>query len=93
MKLLGYRSGVLRLAITDRGSGVDPGSIIAGIDGNSNVNGSYANGVLSVRTGSLSGGRHAVEVDVSDYQESKNNENGGVTLPNTRRLTATFRVR
>ena len=47
VKLLGYRSGVLRLAISDRGSGVDPGSIIAGIDGNSNVNGSYAKGVLS----------------------------------------------
>jgi hypothetical protein len=30
---------------------------------------------------------------VSDYQESKNNENAGTTLPNTRTLRTAFTVR
>jgi hypothetical protein len=93
VKLLGYRSGVLRLAISDRGSGVDPRSIIAVIDGNANVNGSYSNGVLSIRPGSLSGGKHTVEVDVSDYQEAKNMEDVLRILPNTRIFKTSFTVR
>ena len=93
VKLLGYSGGVLRLAISDRGSGVDPGSIIAGIDGNANVDGSYAKGVLSIRTGSLSGGKHTIEVDVSDYQEAKNMEDVLRILPNTRVFKTSFTVR
>ncbi|MFL6014157.1 MAG: S8 family peptidase [Gaiellaceae bacterium] len=93
VKLLGYSGGVLRLAISDRGSGVDAGSIIAGLDGNANVDGSYARGVLSIRTGSLSGGKHTIEVDVSDYQEAKNMEDVLRILPNTRVFKAAFTAR
>jgi len=34
-----------------------------------------------------------VRLRVSDYQETKNTENVARILPNTRTLTATFRVR
>jgi subtilisin family serine protease len=92
VKLLGYSRGVLRLAVSDRGSGVDPGSIIAGIDGNTNIDGSYAKGVLTIRTGSLSAGKHTIEVDVSDYQEAKNMEDVLRILPNTRIFKTSFTV-
>jgi hypothetical protein len=38
-------------------------------------------------------GRHKLVFSVSDYQEAKNNENAGTTLPNTRTLNTTFAVR
>ena len=38
-------------------------------------------------------GSHRLRLRVSDYQESKNTENVARILPNTRWLTATFRVR
>ena len=58
-----------------------------------NVDGSYAKGVLSIRTGSLSGGKHTIEVDVSDYQEAKNMEDVLRILPNTRVFKTAFTVR
>ena len=50
-------------------------------------------GLVEVLAGRLSRGRHTLLVNASDYQETKNNENGARTLPNTRRLTTTFAVR
>ena len=41
----------------------------------------------------LARGRHRLVFTASDVQESKNNENAGATLPNTRRFSATFTVR
>ena len=46
VKLLGYSGGVLRLAVSDRGSGVDPGSVIAGIDGNTGNESGRSNGMI-----------------------------------------------
>ena len=48
---------------------------------------------LDSRPSSLSAGTHRLRVRVSDYQESKNTENVARILPNTRWMTATFRVR
>ena len=58
---------------------------------------------LSVRCGTLNltlgelrnlaPGSHRLRLRVSDVQESKNTENVARILPNTRWLTATFRVR
>ena len=47
---------------------------------------------LSIPTGRLSAGSHRLRVRVSDYQESKNTENVARILPNTRWMTATFRI-
>ena len=52
-----------------------------------------AHGLVAVRIPTLGRGSHKLVFTVSDYQEAKNNENASGTLPNTRRLTATFSVR
>ena len=49
-------------------------------------------GSASPPTG-LGAGRHALRLQVSDYQESRNMENVGRILPNTRILRTTFVVR
>jgi subtilisin family serine protease len=84
----------LRLAVRDRGSGVDPQSLRARVDNRfPPIRYNPANGVAEVIVGRLSRGRHTLQFSVADYQETKNNENGARTLPNTRRLAATFSVR
>jgi hypothetical protein len=45
--------------------------------------------VLRLRTNGLRAGRQALVVKASDYQETKNMENVGPVLPNTRVLHAT----
>ena len=50
-------------------------------------------GLAEIAAGRLARGRHKLVVAASDYQETKNNEDGPRTLPNTRRLTTTFVVR
>jgi hypothetical protein len=52
-----------------------------------------AHGLVGVRIPTLGRGSHKLIFTASDYQEAKNNENAGTTLPNTRRLSATFSVR
>jgi subtilisin family serine protease len=88
--------GTLRFRVTDRGSGVDPSALFASIDGNALIGVSY-----SPRTHlaalplsqSLPRGRHRVLLQASDYQESRNMEDVGPILPNTRRLSTSFRIR
>ena len=53
----------------------------------------YRNGVVSVSTTGVAAGSHQLTVRASDYEESKNNENVGPVLPNTRTLTTTVVVR
>ena len=43
-------------------------------------------------TTSLAKGRHTLRFQVSDYQETRNMENVGPILPNTRILQTTFVV-
>jgi subtilisin family serine protease len=84
----------LRVTVRDRGSGVDPTSLFARVDGHyRTVFYDARRGLAQVVTSGLSRGRHKLFVSASDYQETKNNENGARTLPNTRRLTASFVVR
>jgi hypothetical protein len=83
----------VRLNVTDAGSGVDPESIQAFIDGSgSQSDVTFGNGIASVRTGSLGPGKHTVKMVVADYQETKNMEDVGPILPNTRNFTASFTV-
>ena len=88
------RGKLLMVSVRDRGSGVDPSTLLARVDGSARrVVWDKARGLVGVRIASLAPGRHKLVFSVSDYQEAKNNENAGTTLPNTRQLTATFSVR
>src|SRR5438067_1539741 len=88
----GTRAGsLLRLRVTDGGSGIDPASIRATLDGRG-VGVRYRHGRATISTRALSRGRHRLVFQVSDYQETKNMENSGRILPNTRRLGARFMI-
>jgi hypothetical protein len=89
VRVLGVRNHFLELALSDRGSGVDPLSPQVQIDGNL-VSASYASGRARVPLGDIARGRHALTFTVSDYQETKNMENVARILPNTRTLRTTF---
>lgn len=82
----------IEVGATDSGSGVYPASIVATIDGKLVVR-SFRNGLVRISTANLAAGRHRLVLRVSDYQESKNDENVAAILPNTRTLRATVTVR
>jgi subtilisin family serine protease len=81
----------LRVRVTDAGSGVDPSSLHATLDGRA-VPVRFRSGRARVSAQGLARGRHRLVFRASDYQETKNMENSGPILPNTRRLSATFVV-
>ena len=82
----------LRFAVHDSGSGLDPRGFHARIGGKT-VRVRYADGVLYLRTKGLRPGTRAVIVKASDYQETKNMEDVGPVLPNTRVLHTTATLR
>ena len=86
------RGRSVALRVTDRGAGVDPGAIAVQVDG-ATASWRLQGGRLTVNTADLSPGRHRVTGRVSDYQESRNNENEPRILPNTRRFSLAFTVR
>jgi len=81
--------GSIVVAATDAGSGVDPNSIAATLDGKS-VATRFGSG--TIRIGAAKG-RHRLVLTVSDYQETKNMEDVAKILPNTTTLRATVTVR
>ena len=89
------RNGNLELTLTDGGSGVDPRSLTAMIDGKPAVV-TYEAGravdhaLVSLRL--VGPGRHALVFTAADYEELKNFENVLKILPNTRTLRTSFRV-
>jgi subtilisin family serine protease len=85
-------NGNVVVSVTDAGSGVDPSTLHASIDGGERT-GRLVRGRLRLPVGGLRPGRHTVSVQASDFQETKNDENVSAILPNTSRLTATFAVR
>jgi hypothetical protein len=86
------RGGTLLVRARDTGSGVDPTTMVASVDGRA-VRARYGKGVVRIAAGSLGRGRHRLVLQVSDYQETRNQENVPRILPNTRRISATFVVR
>ncbi|MDF2750576.1 MAG: hypothetical protein K0T00_1752 [Gaiellaceae bacterium] len=86
------RGQPLVVAASDAGSGVDPRSIVARVDGRE-PGARLQKGRILVRTAGLGRGRHTLVLQVSDYQESRNMENVGPILGNTRTLRARFVVR
>jgi len=93
VRFLSYaRGGTIRVRITDAGSGVDPASISATLDGQ-NEQGSFSRGVFTISLTPISRGNHRLVVTASDFQESKNMEDVARILPNTRTYNKTFAVR
>jgi hypothetical protein len=86
------RGGTLLVRARDTGSGVDPTTMRASLDGRA-VRVRYGKGIVRIAAGSLRRGRHRLVLQVSDYQETRNQENVPRILPNTRRISATFVVR
>jgi hypothetical protein len=85
------RGTALRVRVADAGSGVDPSTIIARIDG-AQRRGTVGAGIVRIPTGDIKPGRHRLRLQVSDYQESRNTENVPPILPNTRFLAATVTI-
>jgi hypothetical protein len=85
--------GLVRFAVRDAGSGVDRHSLRVEVGGKPFPFFTYSGGVLSIRTKGLPAGRRSVTVTASDYQETKNMEDVGPVLPNTRVLHVTVTLR
>ncbi len=87
------RGTPLVVRVSDSGSGVYPRSLAIEVDGEEQRAKLASDGTVRVSTGGLSRGRHALRVQVSDVQESRNMENVAAILPNTRVLRTSFTVR
>src|SRR5204863_5288225 len=92
VRVLGVRGGALELRVTDGGSGVDPTSLVARIDGEERSL-TYASGLVRVSLNGRPRGSHKLVFTAADYQEAKNNENVRGILPNTRKLQRAFTIR
>ena len=95
IRLLDHKATIgrpIRVAVRDSGSGVDPHSLRAKV-GKKPVRVTYRDGVLRLRTRGLHPGKRAVTVTASDYQETKNMEDVGPVLPNTRVLHTSVTLR
>jgi subtilisin family serine protease len=89
VRVRGVRGGFLEVVATDHGSGVDPESLQAVVDGRGQTV-AYANGLARIPISSLDAGRHTLTFTASDYQETKNTEDIAGIVPNTRTLRTTF---
>jgi hypothetical protein len=81
--------GAIVVRATDAGAGVDPSSVVVSVDRKPAAV-SYAAGAFRIKA---TPGRHALSLQVSDYQENKNMEDVARILPNTAFLRTTVRVR
>jgi Subtilase family len=86
--------GTVRIRATDAGSGVDPALVEIHVDGRQIFNWTYSrrHGTLSIPTTEIAAGTHRLRVQASDYEESRNMEDVGPILPNTRVLHARLQV-
>jgi hypothetical protein len=76
----------------DAGSGVDPRSLEATLDGRS-VTARLVGSEIRVSTDGVAPGRRRLRLQVADFQETRNMENVARILPNTRVLTASVTIR
>jgi hypothetical protein len=83
--------GVVRFSVRDSGSGVDTGSLRV-TRGHRPVRFRFAQGILSVPASGLPRGVVRLTVTAADWQETKNMENVGPVLPNTRVVSARVTV-
>ncbi|HEX3807291.1 MAG TPA: S8 family serine peptidase [Gaiellaceae bacterium] len=83
--------GAIVVSATDAGSGVDPVSISAKLDGK--VAHVLYSATAHTVTIPAAEGRHSLVLSVADYEETKNMEDVPAILPNTATLRTTVRVR
>ena len=86
------RGALLTIRATDTGSGVDASSLVLQVDGRPR-GARVAAGTIRIPTAGLARGRHSLVLQLSDYQETRNNENVPRILPNTAFLRTSFTVR
>ena len=86
------RGSPVRVAATDAGAGVDPLSLVARV-GNRPRPARFDRGAVVVSTRGLPRGTHRLYLRVSDHQETRNQENVPLILPNTAVLQTTIRIR
>jgi hypothetical protein len=91
VRVLNVSADVVRLAVRDGGAGVDPLSLHATVDGHDH-DVSYFNGTARVSLVGVGHGPHTLVFTAADYQETKNMEDVGPILPNTRVFRATINV-
>jgi hypothetical protein len=89
LRLVKSDPGAIAVAVTDAGSGVDPHSIKATLDGH-DVRVAYADGKATVHADP---GKHALVLTASDFQEAKNMEDVSKIKPNTATLSVPVTVR
>ena len=77
------RGTPLVVASSDGGSGIDPASVVVSIDG-AEQPARFTAGKVRISTSKLTKGAHVLRFQISDYQETRNMENVGPILPNTR---------
>jgi hypothetical protein len=77
--------------VQDRGSGVDPSSLHATVDGRLQAV-SFSRGLARVSLAGLAAGRRTLIFKAADFQETKNMEDVGPVLPNTRTFRTTIVV-
>ena len=85
------RGDPIRVTVADGGSGIDVSSIEATLDGRE-ARAPLVGREIRVATGTLAPGRHRLRVALSDFQETRNNENVARILPNTRIVSATVTI-
>ena len=73
--------------VADTGSGIDPTSLEATFDGRETPV-RLRGATVRIGTDGLAPGRHRLRLQLSDYQETRNNENVTRILPNTRVVSA-----
>ena len=78
--------------VADTGSGIDPTSLEATFGGRE-ATARLRGANVRIATNGLAPGRHRLRLQLSDYQESRNNENVTRILPNTRVVSAWVTVR
>jgi hypothetical protein len=84
MSLLSRKNGLVRIRVTDNGSGVDPDTLAATVDErDADVSFNRSTGVVTIDLRGRAPGKHSVVLSVSDYQETKNDENANGLLRNT----------
>ncbi len=86
------RGQAVGIRLSDKGSGIDPSSVSATIGGKE-VGVSIVGGVARLDTSKLKPGRFLLRFQVSDHQETRNMENVGPILPNTRILATRVTIR
>jgi hypothetical protein len=86
IRLLGLRGRSAVFAVTDAGAGVDPRAFQARVDGRGRRV-AYSGGRAYVSLAGLRTRMHTIVLTAADYQETKNMEDVGPILPNTRAVT------